>query len=383
MNVRGERILVFGDSLSKHGSDSAPEVWNVDQGPNRGSTAPGDILASLLMSQGAQAARVDARVGRSAVNFYDREDFNTLLGNDQAWRPTKVVVMLGTNDIGRDATKELSAFAAIKQAFEHVGAEVWAVGPLTYNDQSLNAQAGSVVQTMHNVFGSRFIDGRPLSVQTGRTSDGVHFASADSAMQTALNIANALMSKSSGDLLGSLILGGLLAFGAYKLFEAFVHAPTGEALHRRDVLSGAFLGPADDGKPSIDELARRAKKLKHARESMIRDALAESPAIIITPKHGEPKLAIMSGEMQNKQHGSLRVTYFGHDGPIGHATRTSLKAIVDDINDYFPESVRPATEDEVIRWTGTDEFAEGAARVARVQRENAGLKGAKRRKKRA
>jgi hypothetical protein len=60
MNVVGERIVIFGDSLSHHGADDAPEIWDVNAGSNRASSAPGDILASMLLEAGAQAVRIDA-----------------------------------------------------------------------------------------------------------------------------------------------------------------------------------------------------------------------------------------------------------------------------------------------------------------------------------
>jgi len=192
MNARGERILVFGDSLSHHGADAAPEIWDVDQGSSRSSGQPGDLLASLLLEQGAMAARVNARVGRSAANFWGREDTAALLGSDQAFQPTKVIVILGTNDLGVSPQKTADSMLAIKRAYEAMGAEVWAIGPVTYNSDALNAKAPAVVAIMQSVFGSRFIDGRPLSVQTNRAGDGVHFG-ASSAAQTAQNMLAAVL----------------------------------------------------------------------------------------------------------------------------------------------------------------------------------------------
>lgn len=230
MNVRGERILIFGDSLSHYGQDSAPEVWEPPSTALVTSSAPGSVLASLLLQQGAQATRTNARVGRSAASFYDREDATGLINADRAWRPTKVIVMLGTNDIGRSIDKTTAAMAGIKSAYEGMGAEVWAVGPFTYNNASLNAQANEVVQVMQNVFGARFIDGRPLSIQSGRTGDGVHFGAA-AAKQTALNVANAVMTKTTaGDMLGVMALGAAIGIGAFVLFRALVDMPSSRQL---------------------------------------------------------------------------------------------------------------------------------------------------------
>lgn len=383
MHIRGERIIIFGDSLTHHGADNGPEIWDVNAGSARTSSAPGDLLASLLAEGGASAVRTNARVGRSAANFYERENATALLTSDRAFRPTKVVVMLGTNDIGRDPAKTANAMAGIRSAYEGMGAEVWAIGPLTYNNAAMNAQAANVAQLMRNVFGGRFIDGRPLSIQTERAGDGVHFRP-DSARRTAINLKAALTSANThGELISSLMLGAGLALGAVVLFRAFAdHTPK----TRRSVLSdlsGHLLGSAEDPpKPSIDELARRARKAREARERMVREAFGKSPAVILSTAHGGEKLAIMSGEMQNVEHGKLRVTYFDEDGPIGHATRPSLKAIIEDVIDYYPTAVRPASDEEVIRWTSTERYQKGAEHVAEMQRRNSGLKGAKPKRKR-
>lgn len=95
MNVNGERVIIFGDSLS-HQVDSAPEIWNVDQASGRISSQPGDLLASMLAEQGA-AVRVNACAGRSAHNFFGqtsqtrpincRENAQALLASDAAFKP--------------------------------------------------------------------------------------------------------------------------------------------------------------------------------------------------------------------------------------------------------------------------------------------------------
>jgi len=211
MNARGERILIFGDSLSHPGPDNGPEAFEITQDSNRVSSAPGDLLGSLLLEQGAEAVRLDARVGRSAWNFWGRESANDLIAADAAWGPTKVVVMLGTNDIGLQGDGERQAMQAIKDAYEAMGAEVWAIGPFTYTGQGghLNPGAEDVASMMSDVFGSRFIDGRPLSVNVDRARDGIHFQPT-SAMQTAYNLADALISSSSRPLWQTVLIGGAL-----------------------------------------------------------------------------------------------------------------------------------------------------------------------------
>lgn len=390
MNVRGERILIFGDSLTHYGADSTPEIWEPTSLTIVNSSAPGAVLASLLRTQGAAAVRTNARVSRSAASFYDREDATGLLNADRAWRPTKVIVMLGTNDIGRSISKTMAAMAGIKSAYEGMGAEVWAVGPFTYNNANLNAQAPEVVQVMQNVFGSRFIDGRPLSMQTGRTGDGVHFGAA-AAKQTALNIANAVMSTSTPtDMLGVMALGAAIGIGAFALFKLFSDP---EPKPRRQMMSGLFgqmlLGPPVESVPPIDdedddadfgskEWMVRLDARKQKRDSVLRRALEQNDAVIMTLKGGRRVLLVKSGEMHNTDEGTIRVTEFDDDGPIGHMTRKSVDKLAADImRDWHPATIEPASEAEVMEMMGTERFAEGSRRVAEVQKHNAGLKSAK------
>lgn len=192
MNVRGERIIVFGDSTSKHAADSSPEIWDVDQGSTRVSGQPGDLLASMLLEQGAEAVRVNARVGRSAHNFWGREDIQRLLSSDQAFAPTKVIVILGTNDIGLNLDIDRGDMIRIRDFYKGLGAEVWGVGPWAFPTDGLNQQATPVVDMMKDVFGSRFIDPRPITAVVGRAGDGVHFG-ADSARQTADGLAQLIL----------------------------------------------------------------------------------------------------------------------------------------------------------------------------------------------
>lgn len=177
MRLAGRRILIFGDSLSHHGTDSAPQIWDATPRGSASSSAPGTLLAWKLLDAGASAVRVDAKVGRSAYNFFtSREPWQQLLASDQAWQPDLVLVLLGTNDLGLGASPDQAAFRRLRAAFG--GAEVWAVGPPSFASATRNAQAVTVYKTLQNVFGSQVIDLRPLTVDltvNGRTRDGVHF----------------------------------------------------------------------------------------------------------------------------------------------------------------------------------------------------------------
>lgn len=186
MQVAGERILILGDSLSHHGLDSASPVWDVNVGSARASGAPGDLLASMLLEAGAQAVRVNAKVGRSAISFWSNEPGDQLVASDATWRPSRVIVMLGTNDTGRDLGKTEEAMTRIRDAYRNMGAEVYAIGPMTYvgRGATLNVPAARVYEVMQRVFGaSRTIDARPYTTEFlgTRAADGIHFTAQSAA----------------------------------------------------------------------------------------------------------------------------------------------------------------------------------------------------------
>lgn len=83
------------------------------------------------------------------------------------------------------------------------------------------------------------------------------------------------------------------------------------------------------------------------------------------------RMAIKSGEMSEPEHGRFRVTFFGPDGPHGHATRNTEREIVREIWMALPAPVFPMSDDEVIEWTSTAEFEKGSKLTAYVQAENA------------
>lgn len=276
MNVRGERIIVFGDSLSKHGSDNAPEIWDVNQGSNRASSAPGDLVASLLAEQGAQAVRVNARVSRSAWNFWSREATNSLLASDRAFAPTKVVIILGTNDVGLNTKLDSESFAKLRDAYKAMGAEVWAVGPFA-NTALPAAGVEQVVATMRDQFGSRFIDGRPISALIHPGGDGVHYQQA-SARTLALAITDAVISKfSPSSIFMTLGLGAAGVVGAVLLGMVWKR--------RKQGLLGDGLGKRLD-RDSIDRMIEEGDE---ADLEVVQDALIERGDKLtqITRTHGK------------------------------------------------------------------------------------------------
>lgn len=197
MDVRGKRVLVFGDSLTHRGGRADPDGVPALPGVAR-SGSPGDLLASHLLAAGAGAVRINGRVSRSAINLWrsnNGEDGAAVVAAEAAARPDIVIVFLGTNDLGMNATADAAAFGRIAAAFR--GAQVWAVGPPAFARADLNAQAAVVVRTLQGVFGAhRVIDLRPLTADIvvpaqGRAGDGVHFATAGAA-KTAQRLAAAL-----------------------------------------------------------------------------------------------------------------------------------------------------------------------------------------------
>lgn len=198
MNVRGERIIVFGDSLSHAGPDAGPSIVDLRAGTSFATSAPGAVLGQLLSNEAA-AVRLNAKVGRSARSFLLNEDASSLLTSDRGFRPTKVIVFLGTNDIDRglDAAalaKTGDAMAQIRDAYRAMGAEVFAIGPVAYNSARYNAGAPIMLGLMQRVFGAdHTLDARPLTDPGPRAGDGVHFA-AKTALATGTKLAQAVPS---------------------------------------------------------------------------------------------------------------------------------------------------------------------------------------------
>lgn len=162
--VAGKRVVVFGDSLSA------------------GPSTPGQVLAGKLASAGADV-RVFARVGRSAHNFYGREDHAALLAQVASFRPDLAIVVLGTNDVGLSLSVDQQAMARLKRDLGAGGAEVWAFGPPAFATSArIHDGAPAVAGMMRTVFGARFLDLHPLTSDlTGsahRAADKIHFTSA-------------------------------------------------------------------------------------------------------------------------------------------------------------------------------------------------------------
>lgn len=162
--INGLRIVIVGDSLSA--------------GPH----TPGQVLADQLSVRGATVT-VNARVGRSANNFYGREDWRAQLQQIASARPDVAIVVLGTNDIGLSMAVDGQRMTQLRDALAGAGADVYAFGPPAFPPGSrLVAGQPAVVAMMRGVFGARFHDLTPrtadLVTTKYRTGDQVHFTAA-------------------------------------------------------------------------------------------------------------------------------------------------------------------------------------------------------------
>ncbi len=83
-------------------------------------------------------------------------------------------------------------------------------------------------------------------------------------------------------------------------------------------------------------------------------------------------LVLVTGEVSNPAEGDHRATYFDADGPIGHVTRDTHRAVCEMIvSDYSPDDATTATESEMLALQATGSFQRGVRAVAEVQKHNA------------
>ncbi len=170
------RILIIGDSLSD-GTDGRPGTFGV---PPRLSLTPGQFFAKRLKVQG-HLVRIHAKVGRSAHAFVTKQGGLALLRRElAAHRPDVVIIILGSNDLHFPERDTERALRRIRGVFKEI--PVYHIGPpaLSPRKKGWNTQAERVVRAGRAVFGSRFIDARPMTKDIiepaqGRAHDLVHF----------------------------------------------------------------------------------------------------------------------------------------------------------------------------------------------------------------
>jgi len=116
-------------------------------------------------------------------------------------------------------------------------------------------------------------------------------------------------------------------------------------------------------------MIREERANKAAALAAITSAFAQSPAIL-GHGYGKPMMAIKSGELSDLDAGTLRVTFFGPDGPHGHSTRKTDREIAEEVATTMKGPFRPMDDDDVMAWQSTPEFQRGSRLVAFVQAEN-------------
>jgi lysophospholipase L1-like esterase len=202
--VTGKRVLIFGDSLST------------------GTSSPGAHLAAQLGTHGADV-RINARIGRSAWNFYGREDYDAQLTEVTRFAPHIAIVQLGTNDIGLSLATDMGRMNQLKIALAHGGAtEVWAVGPPSFGAPVSEAKGvDAVASMMQQVFGERFVDLRPLTrdvltTAAGRAADGVHFTAAGGELVGKRIAAKFLVTETGGIGMLAVLALGVLAWALLR-----------------------------------------------------------------------------------------------------------------------------------------------------------------------
>lgn len=123
-----------------------------------------------------------------------------------------------------------------------------------------------------------------------------------------------------------------------------------------------------------DPLVERIREDRRARRGEVLRAIRSAPvAVVMIDRNGRETLAIVTREMSRPEEGAWRASVFWRDGPVGHVTRKTLGTIASELaEDYSPTKIRVVDEADVIAWTSTDDFAEGARKVAEVQAWNEG-----------
>ncbi len=112
------------------------------------------------------------------------------------------------------------------------------------------------------------------------------------------------------------------------------------------------------------------KAKREAKISQIEGIFAMTPAIRGTGYRDEPRMAIKSGELSDLAAGTIRVTFFGPDGPHGHVTKATEHAAAEAVLEFMDEPFSAMAVADVMEWTTTPTFERGSRIIAIVQAEN-------------
>jgi lysophospholipase L1-like esterase len=174
INAISPRVLIFGDSLSKAGSDWSYPIQYITLNDNN-QEQPGAILGYELAKRGYRVME-DCNVGRSAYNYfrntskYQKVPAALLIEEDKAFDPDLVIIFLGLNDIGIDWSQDQEAFKKLHDTFYY--SKIIIIGPPSV--YGLNDQIDIIYDTINSIF-ANVIDIRDVTSSMARTKDGQHF----------------------------------------------------------------------------------------------------------------------------------------------------------------------------------------------------------------
>jgi len=305
-----KQVLIVGDSMSD-GTSGRPGTYGVPPTPPR---TPGQFLAQSLEQQGAKPVRIQAKGGRSASHFVVHENGLQILAAEVAnYRPDLVVIILGTNDMLVDEASTRTAFAQMKHVFDDAKIPVYHIGPPAFDASlqshyaatlgtSYNTLAEMVVRVGRDLFGSRFIDARPMTADIvttdqGRASGLVHFAM-PGAQRWAARMSTALTNALAGQHLaapmsnvakladGFIIVGGLATLGLLVYGAVTAHPTTPFVGLGRKTKRYVYCGPF---RVSEDEIRKGIEVEQEHTKHVVNKRLARRIARKIACDHVAPE----------------------------------------------------------------------------------------------
>lgn len=119
----------------------------------------------------------------------------------------------------------------------------------------------------------------------------------------------------------------------------------------------------------LDEKLERWAAEREARLQVIEGILAATPAIG-GRFHNQSRMVLKTPEVSDRQYGAWRVTFFGPDGPHGHATRATERELAEAVLDFMHEPFTAMADADVADFTSTETFERGSRIIAIVQAEN-------------
>jgi hypothetical protein len=211
----------------------------------------------------------------------------------------------------------------------------------------LNPSAGAVYDLMTEVFGKdRTIDGRPLSVNTGRSSDGVHFTPS-SATETAKNIAQALLAKNPASRWLSWGLASLGVAGLLGILWMGSRRAAGKPVLGLPPAPEPEIDPDDPTIIDIAEDAYQEHDPKRARE-ILKQLSPEGQR----RRQGKAYLEFVEMGYGDESNSATILEYLDEQPDVPLARYEAIKALKTDMED--PEAIRDwqAQHEDEIAYAG-------------------------------